>query len=900
MPATGAMVELLLGTTWTDVTARTYLRDRITITRGRQDQGARVDPGSATITFNNKGGYFSPKNPLGPLYGLIGRNTPVRISAAGGAPWLALPASPSGVQATTPDAAPLRITGDLDIRLDFEPDDWYSASVEVLIARYGSAGNRSWRLQLNSGFVQLSWSADGTSITTASMSVSDGFITPRVRMRVTLDVDNGAGGYTARFYTGPTLDGPWTQFGASVTGTGTTSVFAGTAPVSVGNTSSTLAISVYGAQVRSSIDGTVVAAPDFTAQTVGATSFTDSIGRVWTAPAGSISNRRVRFLGEISSWPARWDVSGGDVYTSVQAAGIMRRLGQGSAALDSTLRRRITGWPTTVAYWPFEDGSGATQAYSPTPGVQPAAVVGAQMAADDSLGGSLALPSWPTNSGFTCPVPSYPASTSWQVQHVYRYATGPSVLTNMLTIQTTGTVRQWQIAHQAGYVRVRGSDNTGTLVVDSLMVVGPDLVNSWTRQRFTLSQSGGTVTWTIGWTVVGVGGGSGGNTYSGTSGQVTSINQNYPPYDNLRLGHIALFSDANATAFDGADTGFSGENASQRYIRLNTEEGVPWTAPYGVLGTSALGPQRTGSLLDLLEEAAEADVDILYESRNNVALAHRPRRSLYNQTPKLVLDYNKKGEVAPPLEPVEDDTATRNDVIRSRPAGSSARVSLDAGALSTQAPPLGVGRYQDSATVNVAFDSQLLHVAGWALRLGTWDEARYPSATVNLAAGPWLIGPAMAVDLGDLISIVHPPPWLPPDDIVLMVQGYTEVIGVFDWLLTYNCTPGNPWTVGVLDTPANGQLMSAGSTLAAGVSSTATTFSVATTSGAALWTTNATRPADFPLNIRVGGEVMTVGTITGTSSPQTFSNITRSVNGIVKPQTAGTAVQVAVPFALAL
>src|SRR3954468_21467544 len=110
MAATGAMVELLLNGVWTDVTARTYLRDRITITRGRQDQGARVDPGSCTITFNNKDGRFSPRNPVGPYYGLIGRNTPVRVSAAGGTPWLGVDqgASPAH-QATTPDATALHV-----------------------------------------------------------------------------------------------------------------------------------------------------------------------------------------------------------------------------------------------------------------------------------------------------------------------------------------------------------------------------------------------------------------------------------------------------------------------------------------------------------------------------------------------------------------------------------------------------------------------------------------------------------------------------------------------------------------------------------------------------------------------------------------------------------------------
>ena len=71
------------------------------------------------------------------------------------------------------------------------------------------------------------------------------------------------------------------------------------------------------------------------------------------------------------------------------------------------------------------------------------------------------------------------------------------------------------------------------------------------------------------------------------------------------------------------------------------------------------------------------------------------------------------------------------------------------------------------------------------------------------------------------------------------------------------------------------------------MSSSATTLSVATTnSGSPLWTTAA---ADFPFDVTIAGEQITVTNITGTSSPQTFT-VTRSVNGVVKAQSAGAAV----------
>jgi hypothetical protein len=89
-----------------------------------------------------------------------------------------------------------------------------------------------------------------------------------------------------------------------------------------------------------------------------------------------------------------------------------------------------------------------------------------------------------------------------------------------------------------------------------------------------------------------------------------------------------------------------------------------------------------------------------------------------------------------------------------------------------------------------------------------------------------------------------------------------------------------------------------GSQLAAGVSATATTLSVTVTAGR-LWITSSAFPAEFPFDVRVGGEGVRVTAITGASSPQTFT-VVRSVNGISKPQTANTDVRLAQPAYVAL
>jgi hypothetical protein len=59
--------------------AGVYARDGISISRGRSAEGADVDPTSIRLTLNNRDGRFSPRNPTGLYYGQIGRNTPLRV-----------------------------------------------------------------------------------------------------------------------------------------------------------------------------------------------------------------------------------------------------------------------------------------------------------------------------------------------------------------------------------------------------------------------------------------------------------------------------------------------------------------------------------------------------------------------------------------------------------------------------------------------------------------------------------------------------------------------------------------------------------------------------------------------------------------------------------------------------
>lgn len=912
--------ELQIGGVWTDVTADVYTRDPITITRGSADEATSSEPSSCSLTLNNRAGKYSPRNPMSPYYGAIGRNTPVRVSVPGPESYLQLQGT-AGSYARTPDAAALDITGDLDLRVEATAD-WYKVANQTLLGKWVSVGNqRSYMLRIEAGQLILNWSPDGTvAYFFAGQPLP--MLPRRAALRATLDVNNGAGGCTMVLYWAPSLAGPWTQVGDTMTLTGVTSVYSGTAPLEVAPVQGTgwlpMAGQVHRAEVRSGIGGTVVASPDLRALAPGTTSWADTAGRTWTLTGAEISSRQYRFHGEVSSWPSRWDVSGKDVWVPVDASGPTRRMGQGKKALDSTLRRRIPSDPSLIAYWPMEDDSEATVAYSPVPGVAPLALTGVELGADDSLGGASTVAKIGSPATLRGRVPRV-TNQGWQVEFVYNLPVLPALQTEIMRVSVAGSAMRTAVVYAStSGIRIEAQDSAGEVINFALYTNTQAIADFWGRWNrlaiYTSDNGGGSTRLYASWRDIAANSRYyATTTVAGVQGAVTEVNGAWGSATaDMLIGHIAVFNIAAATGatsppgsniFAGADDGFNGETALARLTRLAAEEATQ--VSLSVRGEDALtpserlGPQRPAVFLDLVEEASDTDGGILYERRDVLgALEYRDRQSLYNQPVALALDYLAPGEVPPPLEPTEDDQRLRNDVTVSRIGGSSARSVLDTGRLSTQPPPAGVGPYDESLSLSLYSDNQPEPIAQWRRHLGTWDEARYPTISLWLHAAPHLIPAVLGMDIGDRLTIARLPSWLPPGLIDQHMRGYTETLGLYEWSLAMNCTPGRPWTVGVVEDPVIGRADTDGSQLVAGVTASATSWSVAVTAGP-LWITTATRPAEFPFSVTCGGEEVTVTAITGTSSPQTFT-VTRAANGISKPQSAGTALSLTYPMRLAL
>ncbi|MFC9680012.1 hypothetical protein [Streptomyces sp. NPDC056948] len=838
----GARVEYQIGGVWTDVTPHAQLRDIITHTRGRTGEGQAVDPASCSLTLKSPDGLYSPRNPRSPYFGKIGRNTPMRVSVHTGTRYLDLPGTANS--ATTPDTAALDITGDLDLRWEGETD-WYEAGAHMLIGKWDTAaGNRSYHLRIENGYLYLHTTTDGTVGKAGWLPLPSG-LPKRAALRGTLDADNGAGGYTMRLYWAESIAGPWTQIGGDLSDTGVVTIYSSSAPLCIAPEQLSATIPrqaavgrTYKAEVRSGIGGTLVASPDFTAQAAGTTSFVDSAGRTWTLSAG-ITNKQILFSGEYSDWPAKWSRGGHLITVEGEGAGILRRLNQGDKPFQSTLRRRIPSDSTLIAYWPMEDGQEATSAASALPGARPMTVKNIEFAANDRLGGASSLPEVQAGGSFSASVPPPASGTGpWQVELVNYIPVAPVANTVLYEIQASGTGNLYRVRVGTNVVQLEVLDREGTQLLLTSTTAGtdPSFFTSWNRVRVFARQEGANVRVDLGWLNTGFPTGyfhTG--TFAGTVGVVTNVRSSFGAgLEGTSFGHLAVFQATDTKIFESADSGYDGETAGARLLRIGAEEGIPITVTGTFTEQARMGPQRPGTLLEQLGQCEAADGGILVEDRERLGLRYRSRASQYNQAPALTLSYRSRslGE----LEPVDDDSAVRNDRTVERTGGSSGRAVLEEGPLSVQPPPLGVGRYDDSTTLNLYGDDQTEPMAHWLMHLGTVDEARYPVIRVRLHRAPELIDTVLGMVEGDLIRITDLPDWLPPGPVDLIVQGLTGRVGVRTWEIDFVCAPGSPWRVGVVEDPVLGRVDTDGSLLAAAVDEDDTALTVQATDGP-VWVT---------------------------------------------------------------
>lgn len=899
------VVEAQLGATWVDVTGDVYQRDGITINRGRQNEQATTSRSSCTLTLDNRTGNYSSRNPVGQYYGQLVRNTPLTVAVR-----IAKDAFGRTVSNGWGTADLGGAYSTVGVGGTVANSDWAVASGKATHSVPATAAYRASYLATllyRDVDVRVDVSLPFTNVTGGPLEIANIMVrgtstSDYYLARVTVEADESV--KVGLLY----ADG--TVATAAVTVAGLTHSSSQSIRVRVLLEDKTLLAKVWAVGTTEPQSWNVVAyVPAVGSPIIGwvgvrsgvSSSNTNTLPVVFSYDNFEV--RSPRFCGEVAAWPSMWDTSTKDAYVQLEAAGILQRLSQGDTPQLSTLRAGILSDPTTVEYWPCEDAQDSKYVASAMPGGIPSyGEYAIQFAAYNSLASSGPLPKM-NLSGFRCDVRPYSGGVGTiQLRWVMVAAPTDADRSIIFRLRCSGTAPIWEVNYgTGGSLRlIAYTADFGALIFDG-GPVGFNVDNKKLRCSLQLTQSGSDVNWLLSIYEFGSSAAAyASGTVTGYSvGQATQVQMNvlYQLKDTV-LGHVVV-QNAVTDIFSLAQqfNAYVGETATDRIHSLYdlASPSLGGFYFYGMSNDSALmGPRSASTLISMIQEAADADMGSLYEPRGRIGIVYRTRTSMYSQTPVVVASF-AAGELAPPFAPTDDDQLTRNDVTVTRKDGSSARATKTVGPLSSASTSQGgVGVYPTSPTVNCYRDSQLPDIAGWQVALGTVDQPRYPALSFNLgsrevAANATLSAALKILNVGDKITVTNATAIGVYDTINQICIGLTEKLNAFEWTITANCVPGDPYEIADYD-DATYRYDSATSTLHAGINSSATSMQVDVADGV-LWTISA---GDFPFDIMVAGERMTVTNITGSSSPQTWT-VTRSVNGVVKSQAASAQVSLFFP-----
>lgn len=892
-------VRMYANADWQDITGDVQPdRGGVQITMGRSSESSSYQPSTARFTVDNRSGNYSTVNPNGTYYGSLNNNTPVEIYRSMVSALFA-----STVSSAWPDA-------------QFLPDlsalTWttFGSGGVIAASDYSSSGGRgnhsvpaanAYRstylaaVDYRNVDLTVDLKLDTTNITGAPVSwnVIGRASSTSVNWRLAVQVE------TTEAITLILTDDDGVPYDP-VTVVGITHATAQSLRLRVQFEDDTIRAKLWVVGTGEPYDWalTVYAISGFDDTVASSTGWVGLQSRRDTGNSNgtlvfSYDNfdlRFNRFAGEVSSWPVEWDTTGRDIYSAIEAAGVLRRVGISGAPIQSPPRSWI---PTTfvdnlavssiniLVYVPLEERPQAEHG-SPVIGPYFALLATTVKAASEQWGNGDLAPwlhkvlAMYGDSELRLAINQTNFATSWRIDMVCK-SQGDQTFT--WNIQAGSFVWQLSFSPSAKTVTVVHPGGTGAPVD-----ISAEFFDSATHTvTFSAGHGGGTISWNVRIDGVTVDSQS-------TAGTLQALlymwlNSVAPHSSPLSVGHIVAYDGgfASSTDVENAAAGFPGELSGYRLSRLATNEGIPFFNYGHPFGSMPTGEQTLAATTSQLDDCERVDGGLLYDARGTLGVAYRTYSKLVNQSPGVTLTYSLK-QLVLPFAPTKDDRLTRNDVIATSSNRGEAQATQTDGPMSTLAPSAGgIGRYFDSVSVNPSTSAQVADIASWQVHLGTVNEARVPDICVNLDRSA--ITPALLVDLlqltvGDVIQ-VDMVPALAGGSVSQLIVGYEETIDQFVRHIRFHCVPASPYLVGEADN-STPRIAAGSSYLNANVTSGATSFAVKSLDGS-LWSTAA---ADLPVSVKIGGEEMSVAVITGSSSPQTFSTVTRSVNNIVKAHVA--------------
>lgn len=601
-----------------------------------------------------------------------------------------------------------------------------------------------------------------------------------------------------------------------------------------------------------------------------------------------------KYFGFIHDFAKAWNTRA-DPYIDLTARGPLHRIGK-SKPLKSPIYRAISGVSADdfkpQGFWPGEDASGATQIASALPN-QPA-VFYTGPATFGQAGPEGALSVIQVGEGFTAgfPVASYTNTNRWAVTWIMKIDAALAVgTTTLLTVRTVGSaLTTWRLIIDTTFgnplFRWNGYDASDVLQYDVFFnpTDDPDaLYGQWfmlTFGAYDPSAFPGNIQSTVA-----VDNGrderfhaTNGSLFAGSTGSIKDFTFTIDSMlsdAGISLGEFGVFVDPNFRPFNTAAAqangdalhGYELEPAITRLRRITREERIPFFSLAVEEESAPCGPQQAGTLINALRAPELADGGTLYEYK--FGLAYKSPAEFQNQAVALSLDALLH-QIKDIGSPIDNDLDFVNSWTVSRTGGSSVTVQ---GRKGESGVTLGDTElvYENSKSVPLGADSQLLDYASRLVAQTTVDEDRWPTIAFKLNASPELIDAWTEFPFGGRINALNVYEEVGITTLDQIHRGHQESWNSLKWDVILNCSPTLSFNTQEIDNDDFGRMDSDSSYLALDITDSDVLLLVDTLDDSEIWATIQNEPEDFPMDIRLypgvgsaissGGETMRIDEI---------------------------------------
>lgn len=604
----------------------------------------------------------------------------------------------------------------------------------------------------------------------------------------------------------------------------------------------------------------------------------------------------VRWLGYIKSLVPNTNGFSGASMCVINAADVMDRLSRFS--LMSPIRQEISAEPFLWAFWPLTEPSGSTTAadqsgYRNTTLSIPTALANqaALTFGDDGPGSgdgtgvrfaptaanSGQVLATPTNLRQFPDPPSYTAATfeMWINPGVTRPSWGGTSGETFFFAQnddnpSIGFLQLWLLSGTLHFVD--GTSAGG--------LAGPNLSDgAWHHIVLTRSTTGANA-WKLYVDNALVGSANQGVNYVTTFnlGDAVAPGLNGTPgrYQG-NMGYVAVYATSLSTtriaAHYNAGHGWVGETVDARIIRFLTVAGLTasdWSIPASTVTLGTYSQDGKDVLSAVQDAVASEGAGAVFYVKGGVA-TFQSRTFRKPTTPVLTVAAGSDDDAAGFVPSVDDSTLV-NQVTVTRSSASGGDSTQTVGATTGEI-------WSQSVTTYTQTDDDALNLAQSIIAANDTPGWRLPKITVDLLTATHnFYGTLQNIDIGDRIRMTGlVAGQAPASQVDVIVEGWTETVNVGTYKVVFDTSPADNPAMFIWQDATYGDWQPlTDCALNAAITSSATTVVIKSPTGPA-FTTSA---GAYPLTIQVGGEQITLNSAPGGStSPQTFTGVTRGVNG---------------------